>query len=58
MRIDSIYAYLQRLQDERLYHGFDTKVIVMCIAKQIFNETDVTAIAVLLTSVRKFVENS
>jgi len=58
LKIDTIYDYLKRLQTEKIYHGYDTKVIVMCIAKQIFQENDISAIVFLLNAASKFIELS
>ena len=38
------------LQAHNLYHGYDTKVLTMCVAKYIFNEADLSVINLLLTA--------
>lgn len=58
LKIDTIYDYLKRLQTEKIYHGYDTKIIVMCIAKQIFQQNDVSGIVFLLNTVSKIIELS
>ena len=47
-KIDSIYPLIKSLSAENIFHGYDTKVFVMCFVKQIFKETDTTAIIMLL----------
>jgi hypothetical protein len=58
LKIDTIYDYLRRLETEKIYHGYDTKVIAMCVAKQILNENDVSNVVFLLNAVSKFIELS
>jgi hypothetical protein len=58
IKTDSIYDYLERLQKDNLFHGYDTKVFAMCVTKQIFNETDPTAIIILLSALARIVESS
>ena len=36
MRAEAIFDYLPRLCKENLYHGYDTRVLVLCIGKEIF----------------------
>lgn len=43
------------LKSAKLYHGYDTLVLALCIQKQIFNERDPTAIIMLLSSLSKIV---
>jgi len=58
VRIDSIYLLLQRLKDARLYQNYDTKVLTICICKQIFHENDLTAINMLLSGLIDIVKLS
>ena len=53
VRIDSIYETLIMVQYGKLYHGYDTKVLVMCIQAQILNEVDHTSIMMLLSALSK-----
>ena len=55
VRIESIYDTLVMLQYAKLYKDYDTKVLLMCIQKQIFNEVDHTAIMMLLSALSKIV---
>jgi hypothetical protein len=48
MKTDCFYDYLKILKDENIFHGFDTKVFVLCAQKEIFRETDVSAISFLI----------
>ena len=49
VRIESIYGTLELIKDAKLYHNYDTKVLALCISKQLFNENDLTAISILLS---------
>ena len=49
---------LERLKHEKLYHGYDAHVLVMCVARQAFQEGDIAAIVLLVEAMARFVENS
>lgn len=53
MKIDQIYEMLRLIQSQKLYHGYDTILLAMCISKQIFVESDISAIVALLTGLIK-----
>ncbi len=41
------------MRTQKAYHGYDTIVLALCICKQVFNETDISAIVALLSGVIK-----
>jgi hypothetical protein len=53
LKIDSIYDSLKLIQSQKLYHGYDTILLAMCISKQIFIEQDISAIVALLSGLIK-----
>ncbi len=55
MPIDSIYTIFPLFQTQRIYHGYDTVVLALCISKQIFNEKDISAIVAMLSGLVKIV---
>lgn len=50
INMERIFDYLKTVQDSNAYHGHDTKVIVMCLCKEILKQQDFTAINLLLTA--------
>ena len=34
------YDYLARFKDQDLYHGYDTRVFALCVAKEVFRIND------------------
>lgn len=58
IRMDSTFDYLTNLAHENLYHGHDTKVLTMCICKEILKEGDFTAVLILLSSMLTIVNKS
>ena len=57
-KADCFYNYLNRLKGENLYHGYDTRVFLKCVAMEVFRETDFTAIATLIDALLQIVGKS
>jgi hypothetical protein len=56
--MDRMFDYLKIIQNSNAYHGHDTKVIVMCLCKEILKQQDFTAIKLLLTALLTIVNKS
>jgi hypothetical protein len=56
--MDRIFDYLKIIQDSNAYHGHDTKVVVLCLCKEILKQNDFTALNLLLTALLTIVSKS
>ncbi len=52
------YDYLARFKAEGLYHGYDTRVFTLCVAKEIFRLNDLTAAMYLIEGLLQIVGKS
>jgi hypothetical protein len=57
-KTNCFFDYLVRLNSENLYHGHDTRVFVLCAAKEIFREVDFAAITCLIESMMQIIGRS
>jgi len=58
LNMDRIFDYLKIIQDSNAYHGHDTKVVVLCLCKEILKQNDFTALNLLLTALLTIVSKS
>lgn len=53
--ITEILNIFTLFQSQRIYHGYDTKVLTLCIEKQITKQTDISVIVTLLSGLIKII---